>query len=306
MKAIIVKNLKKYYGAVKAVDDISFDVNQGEVVALLGPNGAGKTTTIEILEGLRKKDSGEIYYFDRKVDHIDKEIKKRVGVQLQKTAFFEYLTVQETVELFAGLYDMKVDKKTLKNLVELVSLGEKAKSRVKNLSGGQLQRLALITALVNEPEIIFLDEPTTGLDPQARRYVWQIIETLKKQGKTILLTTHYMEEAERLADRVLIMDHGKIIASGTVWQLVESLNMDSYIEFTVDDVEKIAELRKEIDGMEILEEQRATLATNDVEETIQVLLNRVKQMGFQIDNITIRRPNLEDVFLHLTGRYLRD
>jgi ABC-type multidrug transport system, ATPase component len=210
------------------------------------------------------------------------------------------------VELFAGLYDMKVDKKTLKNLVELVSLGEKAKSRVKNLSGGQLQRLALITALVNEPEIIFLDEPTTGLDPQARRYVWQIIETLKKQGKTILLTTHYMEEAERLADRVLIMDHGKIIASGTVWQLVESLNMDSYIEFTVDDVEKIAELRKEIDGMEILEEQRATLATNDVEETIQVLLNRVKQMGFQIDNITIRRPNLEDVFLHLTGRYLRD
>ncbi|KUK20307.1 ABC transporter ATP-binding protein, partial [Pseudothermotoga lettingae] len=263
MKAIIVKNLKKYYGAVKAVDDISFDVNQGEVVALLGPNGAGKTTTIEILEGLRKKDSGEIYYFDRKVDHIDKEIKKRIGVQLQKTAFFEYLTVQETVELFAGLYDMKVDKKTLKNLVELVSLGEKAKSRVKNLSGGQLQRLALITALVNEPEIIFLDEPTTGLDPQARRYVWQIIETLKKQGKTILLTTHYMEEAERLADRVLIMDHGKIIASGTVWQLVESLNMDSYIEFTVDDVEKIAELRKEIDGMEILEEQRAALATND-------------------------------------------
>ncbi len=196
-------------------------------MALLGPNGAGKTTTVEIIEGLREKDDGEIFYFEKKVDHIDKTVKSQIGVQLQKTAFFEYLTVYETIELFAGLYNVKVQKSDIERLMNLVALQEKAKSRVRTLSGGQLQRLALAVSLVNDPKILFLDEPTTGLDPQARRHVWEIIEQLKQEGKTIFLTTHYMEEAEKLADRVLIMDHGKIIASGTVQELIRSIEMES-------------------------------------------------------------------------------
>lgn len=303
MNAITVKNLKKYYGTTKAVDGVSFDVPEGQIVALLGPNGAGKTTTVEIIEGLRKKDDGEIYYFEKKVDQIDKNVKAQIGVQLQKTAFFEYLTVYETIELFAGLYKMRFQKNDIERLINLVALQEKAKSRVKNLSAGQLQRLALAVALVNDPKVLFLDEPTTGLDPQARRHVWQIIEELKQKGKTIFLTTHYMEEAEKLADRVLIMDHGKIIASGTVQELVRSINMESYIEFTATDSQI---LQREIPDLRFTDHERLVLPASDVEESIHMLLNKAKQFNINIDSMVIRRPNLEDVFLSLTGRSLRD
>ncbi|MGJ8455006.1 ABC transporter ATP-binding protein [Pseudothermotoga sp. U03pept] len=300
---ISVRNLKKYYGTTKAVDGIDFDVAEGEVVALLGPNGAGKTTTVEIIEGLRKKDGGEIYYFGKKVDRVDQSIKSQIGVQLQKTAFFEYLTVRETIELFAGLYNVKTQKDQVERLMDLVSLKEKAKSRVKNLSGGQLQRLALVVALVNDPKVLFLDEPTTGLDPQARRHVWELVEELKQKGKTIFLTTHYMEEAEKLADRVLIMDHGKVIAQGTVKELVRSLSMDSYVEFTTDNS---SILIKEIPNIKEIDHDKLILPTTDVEETIHMLLVRARSLNVLIDNIAIRRPNLEDVFLNLTGRRLRD
>ncbi|WP_041083369.1 ABC transporter ATP-binding protein [Thermotoga profunda] len=303
MNAIMVKNLKKYYGSTKAVDGVSFEVFEGEIVALLGPNGAGKTTTVEIIEGLRKKDEGEIYYFGRKVDQIDKDVKSQIGVQLQKTAFFEHLTVYETIELFAGLYNIQAKKNDIENLINLVALQEKTKSRVKNLSGGQLQRLALAVALVNDPKILFLDEPTTGLDPQARRHVWEIIEQLKQKGKTIFLTTHYMEEAEKLADRVFIMDHGKIIASGTVQELVKSIGMDSYIEFSADNSQV---LLKEIVNLRTADHDKLILPVSDVEESIHMLLNKAKQLEINIDNIVIRRPNLEDVFLNLTGHSLRD
>lgn len=303
MNVIVVRNLKKYYGSVKAVDGIDLEVEEGSVVALLGPNGAGKTTTVEILEGLRKKDGGEIYYFGRKVEQIDEEIKSQLGVQLQKTAFFEYLTVQETVELFAGLYGTEIDRKRVIELVELVSLQEKLKSKVKTLSGGQLQRLAFAVALVNDPKILFLDEPTTGLDPQARRHIWEIIAELKKKGKTIFLTTHYMEEAERLADRVFIMDHGKIIASGTVNELVSSLEMESYIEFSVDKPEL---LREQFHDLRSSDHDRFILTASNIEETVHTLLTKAKQLGVVVDNVVIRRPNLEDVFLKLTGRSLRD
>ncbi|MEJ5229393.1 MAG: ABC transporter ATP-binding protein [Pseudothermotoga sp.] len=303
MNVISVRNLKKYYGTTKAVDGINFDVSEGEVVALLGPNGAGKTTTVEIIEGLRKKDDGEIYYFGKKVDRVDQNIKSQIGVQLQKTAFFEYLTVRETIELFAGLYSVKLQKDQVQELMDLVSLTEKAKSKVKNLSGGQLQRLALVVALVNDPKILFLDEPTTGLDPQARRHVWELVEELKRKGKTIFLTTHYMEEAEKLADRVLIMDHGKVIAQGTVSELVRSLSMDSYVEFTTDNPSLLV---KEIPSIKEMDHDKLILPTTDVEETIHMLLVRARSLGVLIDNIAIRRPNLEDVFLNLTGRRLRD
>lgn len=303
MNVIVVRNLKKYYGSVKAVDGIDLEVEEGSVVALLGPNGAGKTTTVEILEGLRKKDSGEIYYFGRKVEQIDEEIKSQMGVQLQKTAFFEYLTVQETIELFAGLYGAGMDRKRAIELIELVSLREKLKSKVKTLSGGQLQRLAFAVALVNDPKILFLDEPTTGLDPQARRHIWEIIAELKKKGKTIFLTTHYMEEAERLADKVFIMDHGKIITSGTVNELVSSLEMESYIEFSIDKPEL---LREQFRDLRSSDHDRFILTASNVEETIHTLLTKAKQLGIVVDNVVIRRPNLEDVFLKLTGRSLRD
>lgn len=303
MNVIVVRNLKKYYGSVKAVDGIDLEVEEGSVVALLGPNGAGKTTTVEILEGLRKKDSGEIYYFGRKVEQIDEEIKSQMGVQLQKTAFFEYLTVQETIELFAGLYGTGMDRKRAIELIELVSLREKLKSKVKTLSGGQLQRLAFAVALVNDPKILFLDEPTTGLDPQARRHIWEIIAELKKKGKTIFLTTHYMEEAERLADKVFIMDHGKIITSGTVNELVSSLEMESYIEFSIDKPEL---LREQFRDLRSSDHDRFILTASNVEETIHTLLTKAKQLGIVVDNVVIRRPNLEDVFLKLTGRSLRD
>lgn len=303
MNVISVRNLKKYYGTIKAVDGIDFDVAEGEVVALLGPNGAGKTTTVEIIEGLRKKDDGEIYYFGKKIDRVDQSIKSQIGVQLQKTAFFEYLTVRETIELFAGLYNVKAQKDQVERLMDLVSLKEKAKSRVKNLSGGQLQRLALVVALVNDPKVLFLDEPTTGLDPQARRHVWELVEELKQKGKTIFLTTHYMEEAEKLADRVLIMDHGKVIAQGTVNELVRSLSMDSYVEFTTDNSSILV---KEIPNIKEMDHDKLVLPTTDVEETIHMLLVRARSLNVLIDNIAIRRPNLEDVFLNLTGRRLRD
>lgn len=303
MNAIMVKNLKKYYGSTKAVDGVSFEVPEGEIVALLGPNGAGKTTTVEIIEGLRKKDEGEIYYFGKKVDQIDKDVKSQIGVQLQKTAFFEHLTVYETIELFAGLYNIQARKNDIENLINLVALQEKTKSRVKNLSGGQLQRLALAVALVNDPKILFLDEPTTGLDPQARRHVWEIIEQLRQKGKTIFLTTHYMEEAEKLADRVFIMDHGKIIASGTVQELVKSIDMGSYIEFSADNSQA---LLKEIANLRTADHDKLILPVSDVEESIHMLLNKAKQLEINIDNIVIRRPNLEDVFLNLTGHSLRD
>lgn len=303
MDIIVVKNLKKYYGATKAVDGVSFEVSEGQVVALLGPNGAGKTTTVEIIEGLRKKDDGEIYYFGRKINQIDKSVKAQIGVQLQKTAFFEYLTVYETIELFAGLYNIQVKKSDVERLIDLAALQEKAKSKVKNLSGGQLQRLALAVALVNDPKIVFLDEPTTGLDPQARRHVWELIEQLKQKGKTIFLTTHYMEEAEKLADKVFIMDHGKIIASGTVQELVRLINMDSYIEFSTTNSQV---LLKEIANLRVVNHERLVLPVTDVEESIHMLLNKAKQLNINIDNVIIRRPNLEDVFLNLTGRSLRD
>jgi len=303
LSVLQVKNLKKYYGSVKAVDGVSFKVGQGQIVALLGPNGAGKTTTIEIIEGLRKKDEGEIFYFGRKVETIDEEIKKMLGVQLQKSAFLDNLTVKETLELFSGLYGISLKPSHLRELVEMVMLEEKMNSRVKTLSGGQMQRLALAIALVNDPKIVFLDEPTTGLDPQARRHVWQIVKGLVERGKTVLLTTHYMEEAQELANYVLIMDHGKIIAEGSVDELIKMLNMESYLEFVVEDPKTLLE---KIPGAKIVNGEKMIVPTKKVEDDVQKIFILAKNEGLNIENLVVRRPNLEDVFLSLTGRYLRD
>ncbi|QTA37353.1 ABC transporter ATP-binding protein [Thermosipho ferrireducens] len=288
---LAVKNLKKYYGDLKAVNNISFEVKRGTVFSLLGPNGAGKTTTVEILEGLRKKTGGEIYYFGEKVNDITKSIKEKIGVALQKTELFKELTVLETVKLFRSFYQKGF---TPKEIVDMVGLNEKAKSRVKNLSGGQLQRLVLGLAFVNDPEIIFLDEPTTGLDPQSRRHIWEIIQAFKKSGKTIFLTTHYMEEAERLADMVCIIDNGKIVASGSPDELIKSSGLKSIIEFQADNISTTHFPNCKKLGDKFFFE------TTNVAEDIQKLLAN------GIEDFIVRHPTLEDVFLKLTGKKLRD
>jgi len=291
VKIVEVKNLKKYYKDVEAVDGISFDIEEGSIFALLGPNGAGKTTTVEILEGLRKKDSGEVKLFGETVNDIPKEMKKRIGVQLQKSAFFNYLTVGETLSLFRELYGRGY---RVREILEIVHLVDKEKSLVKNLSGGQLQRLALGVALINDPELIFLDEPTTGLDPQARRMVWGIIKDLKDKGKTIFLTTHYMEEAEYLADVVCIIDHGKIVEMGRPEEIIRRSGLKTVIEMeTIEDFV--------VEGAEKLDANKYRLIVNNPERVLPEILKSGK-----VSNVMIRKPNLEDVFLKLTGHSLRD
>jgi ABC-2 type transport system ATP-binding protein len=295
---IEVKNLKKYYGNVKAVDGISFSVKKNEIFSLLGPNGAGKTTTLEIIEGLRKMDDGEIIYFDKYNSPEDFYIKERIGVQLQSSSFLDNLTVLETLKMFSGLYKNSYD---VQKLISKFSLDEKKNSKVKELSGGQKQRLAIAVALVNDPEIVFLDEPTTGLDPQARHMIWDLILELKNEEKTIILTTHYMEEAEYLSDTIHIIDKGKIIAKGTVEELIRSLKKESVIIFQTNNPELF---KSNFNG--IILDDKIEISTNDLEKTLFEILEFSKKNEISVDNIVIRKPNLEDVFLSLTGHSLRE
>ncbi|MGY4687121.1 ABC transporter ATP-binding protein [Petrotoga mexicana DSM 14811] len=308
MESIIeVKNLKKYYKSIKAVDGVSFDVKKGEIVAILGPNGAGKTTTLEIIEGLRKKDAGEIYYFGKKIENVDSNIKERIGIQLQDTNFFPNLKVLETLKAFSGLYKNRLD---VNKILKEFNLEEKKNSKVSKLSGGQLQRLALATAVINDPVLLFLDEPTTGLDPQARRSTWEKISDLRNLGKTIILTTHYMEEAEFLADRIYIFDQGRVIAHGTLKELIHSLKMDSIITFEINSNGNFDEIKEELfkdSNFQVTKNENFyTIETKDVESTLVRIFEDAKIKKFDISNIVIRKPNLEDVFLHLTGKSLRD
>ncbi|MFO7881630.1 MAG: ABC transporter ATP-binding protein [Kosmotogaceae bacterium] len=301
-----VKDLKRYYPGVKAVDGIDLTVEKGTCFSILGPNGAGKTTTVEILAGLRNRDSGSIEYFGKNINMINRDIKQRIGVQLQSTNFLENLTVVETIDFFSGLFEKSVSADELINTVSLI---EKKRNRVKELSGGQLQRLAVAVALVNDPEIVFLDEPTTGLDPQARRMLWQTIKKMKEKGKTLILTTHYMEEAEELSDKVIIIDHGKVIASGTVRELINSIEHDNIVEFNLSENKSdlsINILKERFSGLKLLDKMRYSITTTDVEKTLIKLFDIAKENKFMLNDIVIRKPNLEDVFLTLTGHSLRD
>jgi ABC-2 type transport system ATP-binding protein len=302
-KILEVENLKKYYAEVKAVDGVSFWIKKGEVYSILGPNGAGKTTTIEIIEGLRVKDSGTIRIFGETVESIDRQQKERIGVQLQETNFLPHLKVDETVELFRSFFARSLPTE---KVLDISMLEEKRKSYVENLSGGQKQRLALGLALVNDPEIVFLDEPTTGLDPQARRSTWEVIKGLKKEGKTVILTTHYMEEAEELSDYILIMDHGKIIKEGTSIGLVSGLEMQSVVEFEVSGEHAAELLQQPKLEAKPIENGRFSVETPNFMRTLTVLSKLADENGLQLKNVVVRQPNLEDVFLHLTGRTLRE
>jgi len=300
-----VEDLRKTYGNVKAVDGVSFKIKQGSIFTLLGPNGAGKTTTLEIIEGLRTPDSGKITIFGKIVDRIGREEKELIGVSLQETNLISHLTVRETLSMFRSFYKRGLN---VDDVLDFVSLKEKEKSYVEKLSGGQRQRLAIGLAIINDPLLLFLDEPTTGLDPQARRSVWDLLLKLKAQGKTIVLTTHYMEEAEFLADWVCIMDHGKVIAEGTPEDLIRSMGGESIIEVDVEeDHEFLDDLNKV--GLNYVfnpKHRRLVIKTNNVLESIEHLLKIAKEKGIKVRNEIIRQPNVEDVFLTLTGRQLRE
>ncbi|MFN2363389.1 MAG: ABC transporter ATP-binding protein [Halarsenatibacteraceae bacterium] len=303
-KAIEINDLRKSYGPIKAVDGISFYVKKGQVFTLLGPNGAGKTTTIEILEGLKEADSGQIEFFGQKVDKISQLEKEDIGVLLQRNNYIEKIKVKEIFKMFSSFY-----KKTLPvaDIFQKIALEDKADAFVENLSGGQQQRLSIGLALINDPKIIYLDEPTTGLDPQARRNLWDLIEGLKADGKTILLTTHYMEEAERLSDYVYILDKGKIIADGSPEELINNLGQENVIDFSKNGLRET-----EINGLKEIypeiktNDDNISVYVRDLASALPALINWAEETGFKLDDLKIRRPNLEDVFIELTGKGLRD
>ncbi|KPL85187.1 ABC transporter ATP-binding protein [Herpetosiphon geysericola] len=304
MTAIQVENLVKIYGPLRAVDGISFDVAKGEVFGMLGPNGAGKSTTTEMIEGLRKPDGGSIHVLGHDVLKNVEPIKQRIGIQLQTTSLFQKLTTRELVKLFASFYKntLPVDE-----VIGLVNLEEKVNTASKDLSGGQRQRLAVAIALINDPDIIFLDEPTTGLDPQARRSMWDVVSNLQKRGKTVFLTTHYMEEAERLCDRVAVVDHGKIIALGKPQALIHDNFDETALEFSND--EQLPEsLLATLPGVERVQNENGitTIYSKGVARTTNALMALVEQQQTELRGFTIRAATLEDVFLKLTGRRIRD
>jgi ABC-2 type transport system ATP-binding protein len=302
--AILCRGLKKHYGDLRAVDGLDLEVRTGECFGLLGPNGAGKTTTIEILEGLTSPDAGEISILGRRWGRNDRELRERLGISLQESRLTEKLTVYETLDLFRSFYARGRDPDAL--LAEL-SLEEKRHARVGKLSGGQRQRLAVACALAGDPEILFLDEPTTGLDPQSRLQLWERIAAYKRLGRTVLLTTHYMEEAERLCDRVAIVDHGQIIAEGPPAALVGNLNAPHIIGFSTEPPIAAAALEGIPGAGEPRErEGQWTLAAASLAETVPALVAALESAGVRLVSLSTHRATLEDVFIALTGRELRD
>ena len=295
--AICVEALTKKYKDVIAVNDISFNVEQGHCFGLLGPNGAGKTTTIEIMEGIIAATSGSVSYKDKENQgkEVDNNISQQIGIQFQHTALQDFLTVKETLNLFAAFYQHTIAQN---KLIELCDLSDFLDRDNRLLSGGQRQRLLLALALINDPEIIFLDEPTTGLDPHARRNFWQLIKNIKAQNKTIVLTTHYMDEAEQLCDDIVIMDQGKIIESGTPHQLLSKHFQDVFIYLPEQQVPAILVEQNQW----TISSGRVEITTNNVEKTLALLMdNKVS-----LDGLHVKSANLDDLFLHLTGHLLRE
>jgi ABC-2 type transport system ATP-binding protein len=312
MLAIRCTNLVKRYDGrppVEAVRGLNLEVHEGECFGLLGPNGAGKTTTIEIIEGLLPATSGEVEVLGRRWGDHDDEIRQRIGISLQETRLSEKLSVRETLSLFRSFYRRGVEPE---RVMAQVSLEEKADAWVRKLSGGQKQRLAVACALVGDPDLLFLDEPTTGLDPQSRRQLWDIIHEFRQAGRTVMLTTHYMDEAERICDRVAIVDLGQVKAIGTPRQLIASLGGEHVIEFSCEtngradcndpaqfaDLPAVSEARAEAAGV--------SLSVTEPHVTLQALMGRLTTMNCQLTNLTTRHASLEDVFVKFAGRHLEE
>jgi ABC-2 type transport system ATP-binding protein len=312
---LLIRGLRKAFADVQAVDGVDLEVASGECFGLLGPNGAGKTTTIEICEGLTVPDEGTVELMGLNWSTGADELRQRIGIQLQETQFPEKLTVEETLRLFRSFYRRGI---SVDESIRTAQLEEKRKSRVGGLSGGQKQRLAMATALVGDPELLFLDEPTTGLDPQARRHLWDLVDGLKQAGRTIILTTHYMEEAERLCDRVAIMDHGRVIALGTPQQLIATVGGEDIVEFAVTHSEPGA--HQTVRG--VVDPERLTsiagvqshrvdaglhqLSVSELHTTVPRIFAALAAEGLHLSEFRTHSATLEDVFVQLTGRNLRD
>jgi len=302
--AISCKGLRKHYSDVKAVDGLDLDVARGECFGLLGPNGAGKTTTIEILEGLNTPDAGEVRVLGLSWRDSERDIRERIGVSLQETQLSEKITVYETLRLFRSFYRRGRDPE---ELLRGLSLEEKRNSRVGKLSGGQKQRLAVACALVGEPEILFLDEPTTGLDPQSRLQLWEIVTSYRQRGGTILLTTHYMEEAERLCDRIAIIDHGHRIALGTPKELIATLEAPHIIELTTEPALEESDF-KTLSGFHgaTRRDKGWQLRVDSLAIAVPQLIAAVDARGTKLETLSTHAATLEDLFVAMTGRELRD
>jgi len=303
-RALQVRGIRKEYPGVVAVAGLDLEVERGEVFGLLGPNGAGKTTTLEMIEGLTPADAGEIQVLGLDWRRHGAEIRSRIGVQLQSTSLFNKITPREALTLYGSYYPRR---RSAEELLDLVQLRDKADAYHITLSGGQMQRLALALALVNEPELVFLDEPTTGLDPQARRGLWDVVRRMKGEGRTVILTTHYMDEAEALCDRLAIIDHGRLLTAGTPLGLIQQLAIPSVVELTFagaapDPAGFAARLELEVTGRADCWE----IPTRDPKALLPRLLEAAEAAALAYEQIHVRRATLEDVFLHLTGRSLRD
>jgi len=302
--------VRKSFADVVAVDGLDLEVNRGECFGLLGPNGAGKTTTIEICEGLTSPDSGSVHLLGLQWENAERELRQRIGIQLQETQFPDKLTVEETLRLFRSFYQhgTAVDES-----IQTAQLEEKRSSRVGGLSGGQKQRLAMACALVGDPELLFLDEPTTGLDPQARRHLWDLVDQLKQAGHTIILTTNYMDEAERLCDRVAIMDRGRIIALGTPNQLIASIGGEHIVEFAVTgretgEIVVDTSLLTAIPGIQShrVDAGLHQLSVSELHTAVPRIFAALTAQGLHLSEFRTHSATLEDVFVGLTGRTLRD
>jgi ABC-2 type transport system ATP-binding protein len=315
--ALRIRALKKAFVDVQAVDGIDLEVAKGECFGLLGPNGAGKTTTIEICEGLTEADEGTVELLGLNWKSGADELRQRIGIQLQETQFPDKLTVEEALRLFRSFYRHGI---TVDESIKLAQLEEKRRSRIGGLSGGQKQRLAMATALVGDPELLFLDEPTTGLDPQARRHLWELVEELKLEGRTIILTTHYMEEAERLCDRVAIMDHGKVIALDTPKELIATVCSEDIVEFAVSssqvpksgpgapEIVVDVEALKRIPGVQShrVDKDVHQLSVSELHTAVPRIFAALEAQGLHLSEFRTHSATLEDVFVRLTGRNLRD
>jgi ABC-2 type transport system ATP-binding protein len=317
--SLCIHGLHKSFADVRAVDGIDLEVSPGECFGLLGPNGAGKTTTIEICEGLTSPDSGTVELLGLNWQSNAEALRQRIGVQLQETQFPDKLTVEEILRLFRSFYRSGL---TLDEAVRIAQLEEKRRARVGGLSGGQKQRLAMATALVGDPELLFLDEPTTGLDPQARRHLWDLVDDLKRAGRTIILTTHYMEEAERLCDRVAIMDHGKVIALGTPKELIATIGGEDIVEFAVSSSDPLLQeparatpgqtvdsaILTAIPGVSShrVDNSLHQLSVSELHTTVPKIFAALREQGLHLSEFRTHSASLEDVFVRLTGRNLRD
>jgi ABC-2 type transport system ATP-binding protein len=311
-KIVQVQGLRKTYGATVAVEEATFDVQEGEIFGMVGPNGAGKTTTIECIEGLRKPDRGVIRVLDMDPTRQERQLRPLLGIQLQEANLPEHLKVWEALDLYASFYPHTLD---WGELIERLGLSEKRNTAFRKLSGGQKQRLFIALALLNDPQVVFLDELTTGLDPQARHTIWDLVRDVRERGKTVFLTTHFMEEAERLCDRVAIMDHGRIVALDTPANLIENLGVEERVVFSIDGghlsgehlPEKLANLNR-VTRIETTGDRVIVYGHTNNGHTplVSEVVNALAAEGVRFSDLRTEQPNLEDVFLTLTGRQMRE